>query len=245
MRFVQPLAWILTFFIFLFIYTKLFGPIPFEVNSLVTQKSDIFQVTGEGKTIVVPDIALVTLGVESQGSNVKATKDQLNNNANKVIAEVKSQGIDEKDIQTTNYNISPNYDFGSGSQTIKGYIASTNLTIKVREIEKANTVIDAAVANGANQIGGISFDVDDKSQAENTAREKAVAEAKEKAQSAAEIAGFKLGKIINYSENFGGGLRPIPLRAVAETASDEIGSTQIEPGSSEISVTVTLSYEIK
>ena len=140
-------------------------------------------------------------------------------------------------------NINPNYDYQNNTQRITSYSASTNLTIKVRNIDQVNQVIDVATANGANQIGAISFDVDDKTKVENDARVKAVADAKKKAESAAKIAGFRLGKMVNYSENFGGS--PQPVRALsAQMAGGGPGDTKIEPGSSEIKVIVTLSYEI-
>lgn len=236
---------VIVFFIALFAYTKWIGPIPFSVNSTTTSKSDAFSVTGEGKATVKPDIAVINAGVMSQGATVKTAQDQLNSAINKVSAAVKNLGVDSKDIQTTNYSVNPTYDFRSDSQRVTGYTANTNLTIKVRNVDKVNDVIDAATASGANQVGGVSFDVDDKTKAENEAREKAVADAKKKASDAARIAGFTLGRIVNYSEDFGGIPRPVPMMAKAEGALQEVPSTQIEPGSTEITVTVTLSYEIR
>lgn len=237
---------IIIFFLGLFVYTKWVGPIPFSVNSITTTKTDTFTVTGEGKITVTPDIATVSVGVSAQGPTVKAVQDELNKNINAVIAAVKRTGVNDKDIQTSNYNISPTYDYRVGTPRVTGYQASSNLTIKVRAIDNANAVIDAATAAGATQVGGISFDVDDKTKAENDARKLAVADAKEKANDAARIAGFTLGRVINYSEDFGNQPRPIPMMAKADTG---LGAapppTQVEPGSNEITVTVSLSYEIR
>lgn len=237
-----PLISVTAFFVLLLIYTKLAGPIPFSVSSVTTQKTDTFNVTGEGKIIVKPDMAVVNVGIQATGTTVKQVQENINGVISRVSAAIKKLGVDEEDIQTTNYTINPNYDFQGSSQRITGYSAGTNLSIKVKQIDNVNSVIDAATANGANQVGGISFDVDDKTKAENEAREKAVAQAKTKAQQSAKIAGFKLGRIINYSENFNGFPGPIPLRAMAE-GSPEI-PTQVEPGSSEITIIVTLSYEV-
>lgn len=238
-----PVIGVTTFFILLLLFTKLIGPIPFSVNSVTTTKSDTFNVSGEGKVTVSPDIATVNVGVLAQGSTVKQAQDQLNTNINKVTEAVKQLGIDQKDIQTTNYNINPDYDFTSGTQRIRGYSTSSNVTIKIRDLDKVNSVIDTSTANGANEIHGINFDVDDKTKAENEAREKAVADAKMKAEAAARIAGFRLGRMVNYSENFAGGPIPIPLRELAVPAGDS-APTQVEPGSSEVTVVVNLSYEI-
>ncbi len=233
-----------TFFVLLFIYTKFIGPIPFSVTSVVTQKTDTFSVTAEEKASVSPDLAVINLGVQTQGTTVKQTQDSLNNKINQVSSAIKKIGIESKDLQTSNYSLHPVYDWNSGKQRITGYQANSNLTIKVRELEKANSVIDAATDNGANQVSGISFTVEDKTKVENELREKAVAKAKQKAEDAARIAGFKLGKILNYSENFGGADRIMPMYAKAEGAPDST-NTQIETGSEEINLQVTLSYEIR
>jgi uncharacterized protein len=235
---------VVVFFIVLFAYIKLAGPIPFSITSVTTTKTDTFSVTGEGKVYVVPDIAIVSAGVQAQAGTVKIAQDQLNKNINAVSSAVKKSGVADKDIQTTGYNINPMYDYNSGPPRITGYQASSNLTIKVRAIDSANSVIDAATAAGANQIGGITFDVDDKTKAQNQAREQAVADAKSKAENAAHIAGFSLGKIINYSEDFGGGVRPIPMLVKADIAGSAGVPTQVETGTNEITVTVTLSYQI-
>ena len=241
----QTISAIVVFFFALFVYTKLAGPIPFSVSQVVTTKTDTFTVTGEGKVSAVPDIAVVNAGVVAQGTSVKQVQQEMNTKINKVTDAVKKLGIDAKDIQTTNYNISPTYDYREGNQKIIGYQANTNVTIKVRAIDRANDVVDAATANGANQVGSINFDVADKTKAENEARVKAVLEAKKKAEVAAKAAGFTLGRVINYSEHVGGG-SPVPMYAKAEMAGmADTAPTQIEPGSSEVTITVSLSYEIR
>lgn len=237
---------VVLFFVLLFAYTKLAGPIPFSVTSVSTTKTDTFTVSGEGKVIVPPDIAVVNVGVQANGPAVKQVQDELNRKINAVSEAVKRVGVKDADIQTSNYSIYPQYDYQTGGQRITGYQASSSLTIKVRDIDRANEVIDGATAAGANQVSGISFDVDDKTKSQNDAREEAVAEAKRKASDAARIAGFKLGNIVNYQESFGNEPRPVPMMAKADVSGGpESVVKQVEPGSSEILVTVTLSYEIR
>ncbi len=231
------------FFLLMFGYTKLAGPFPLTINSVSTTKTDTFNAGGEGKVFIRPDTALVSLGISATAGSVRQVQEQIHSVIDRVSQEVKSLGIDEKDIKTTNYSINPNYDYNSGSQKITGYQASTNLQVKVKDIDKVNDVIDRATAAGANQVGGISFDVDDRTKAENEAREKAVEEAKRKAKEAAKIAGFRLGKIINYQENVGAPWYP-QFYQRALKAEGGGASTQVEPGSSEVSVTVTISFEI-
>lgn len=243
-RFALPLAWFLGFFVLLFVYTKLIGPIPFSVSSVTTQKSTTFDVIGEGKVTTKPDVASITAGITAQAGSVKAAQDEINSVINKISSVLKQTGVDAKDIKTSNYSIYPTYNYGGSTQKIIGYSATASLFIKVRNLDNVNNVIDTATGNGANQVSGLGFEVDDKSKQEGEARQIAVDAAKKKAEQAAKIAGFKLGRIINYSENFGGAPRPIPLMMEATKSVGGI-PTQVEPGSTEVSVTVTLSYEIQ
>jgi uncharacterized protein len=224
-------------------FAKFLGPIPIYVHSVQTTKSDSFVVTGTGKAAVKPDLAVVTVGVSAEGSTVKIAQDQLNNNINRVSQAVKNLGIAEADIKTQNYNVNPKYDFNGGPQKINGYTASSNLTIKVRDVSKANQVIDTSTTNGANQVGGVTFDAEDKTSAENEARIEAVAEAKKKAEESSKVVGFKLGNIINYSENLGGSPE---LRYAASPQDVAVSNkTNVEPGTSEVVINVNISYEIQ
>lgn len=235
-----------SFFICLFLYTKIFGPISFSVNSTTTNKTDVFSVSGEGKAVVKPDIANITVGINSDGTTVKQVQNKINSVINDVTNGLKKLGIDDKDIKTTDYSIYPTYDWTSGKQKITGFNASTNLSVKVRNIEKINEVVDSATTNGANQVSNISFDVDNKTELEETARREAVAEAKKKAEDIAKITGFKLGKIINYSENNATLPRAVGYGGMnLKTMEASVADTDIQTGSSEIKITVTLSYQIE
>lgn len=239
---ITPLTTIIFFFLALFVFIKLVGPLPFSVNSTQTQVGETFSVTGEGTSDQKPDSATLTAGVSADGPTVKGAQDDLNTAINKVSAAIKAVGVDPKDIQTQNYNVNPKYDYTAG-QKIIGYTANTNLQVKVKNLDSVNKIIDAATANGATQVGGVQFQVADQAKAEDEARQKAVADAKQKAESAARIAGFKLGRVINYSEDFGGTIpRPYPMAVGAPV--DAKTQTQVEPGSNEIKVNVTLSYQI-
>ena len=239
---------VIIFFLSLFAFVKLVGPIPFSVSSITTEKSDFFTVTGVGKTTVIPDIALVSVGVTSQGQTVKLAQKDLNTKMDAISKAVKQLGVDAKDIKTENYSINPRYDYQTSVQRIIGYDANSSLTIKVRDMDKANDVIDASTANGANQVNGVSFDVDDRTKAENEARTLAVADAKKKAEIAAKTVGFTLGTIVNYSEGVNNG-DPVPRMMYAKTAmeagGDQAVPSTIEPGSNEIIIQVNLSYQLR
>jgi uncharacterized protein len=230
-------------FLLFFLFTKLAGPIPFFVSNVNTNKSDTFTVTGEGTIDAKPDLALVTVGITAQGTTVQAAQDQINSVIGKVSTGIKKLGVSDGDIQTQNYSINPNMDFQSSTQKITGYSANTNLVIKIHKLETVNQIIDTATENGANQVGNVAFDVKDKQKLMDQAREKAVADAKNKAQQASRTAGFQLGRIITYTE--GGSPNDYP-RPMAMGTADAVKNvpTQVEPGSTEIKLVVTLGYEI-
>jgi uncharacterized protein YggE len=237
---------LILFFFTLFAYIKVAGPLPFAVNSTTTQKNDAFHVNGEGKASAKADKATVRLGVTATTPTKEEIAGKLNEGINAVTASVKALGVADADIKTENYITNPVEDYTSSTRKITGYRGDANIVVTVKDTNLANKIIDAASAAGATAIGGVSFDTIDKTAAENEARDKAIADAKQKAQRAAQAGGFKLGKLMNYNENFGGGVMPYAARESFGTANDMklATPTQLEPGSNEIVVSVTLSYEI-
>lgn len=244
--FVLPIVVILFIFIFIYLFAKILGPIPLSINAVTTTKTDMFTATGEGEATAIPDTAQFTLGVTKQAATVQEAQQQANQVASAIIDGLKKMGIKEENIQTTNYSVTPNYDFSTSSQTITGYSVSQNIQVEVTPIEKANEAIDMAVGQGANMTGGITFVLDDKKQLEleNKARKQAIDAAKQKAQSIADAAGIKLGRIINVQES---NAMPRPVfmdrSAVAMEAKEEAAPTNLQPGENTVNLTVTLYYE--
>ena len=242
-KLIRPVGLVISFFILLAVYTKLVGPIEFRVNQISTQKAAFFDVSGEGSATTIPDQAETTLGITISQSTVAVAQTQANEVINNIIKNLKDNGVEEKNITTQNYYINPNYNYSSGSNRIRGYTVSANLLVKFTDFDKLNQSLDSAVTLGANQIGGVSFTLSPKSTAEaqDQAREEAVAQAKRKAESLAKAAGIRLGRIVNIQEN---SLQPpTPILRSLETATPSDGATQIQPGTTEIKLTVTLSYE--
>jgi uncharacterized protein YggE len=236
---------ILFFFILLFIYTKVAGPIPFAVNSVTTQKTNLFQASGIGKVTVIPNTAAISIGVTKTAPTVSQAQDQTNTAVNNILNSIKSLGIDTKDIKTTDYSVNPQYNYNAGSQTITGYSVTQTIQVKIQPIEKANKVVDAATANGANLVNGITFTVDDATlkQKQDEARKLAVNDAKQKAQSLAGAAGMRLGNIVDVQESSDEiAPRPVMMKA-AGAANADIQSTQLPAGETNITSNITLSYQ--
>lgn len=238
----KPLLILLLVLAGFFVYTKLAGPIPFSVNSVQTTKDNLFSTSGTGEATAIPNTAQISIGVTQTATTLSDAQSKLNANSKKLINSLKELGVDEKDIKTINYSISPNYDFAAG-QKITGYTATQNLEIKTQKAELSNKIIDTATANGANLVGGVSFTFDEKTkkELENQARIEAVNEAKAKAESLAKAAGIRLGKVIDIQESTNPN-GPIPLGIeYKNTAGDS--ATNITAGENSIEITVTISYE--
>lgn len=234
------------FFILLFVFTK-WGP-AFKFNSITQIKGEPFIVSGEGKVSVTPDIAKVTLGIQENGTSLKTVQGSVNTKSKTLTDTLKKLGIGEKDIKTVSYSVYPQYDYTQPNSRITGYQVSTNYEVTIRDFDKVNDVLVQATAAGANSQGGISFEVnkDTKDKKLQDAREEAVKAAKEKAQGLAKAAGISLGKIINISESQGNDIRPMMYADKAAVGLGEAPTpANIQPGETEISVTVSLSYEIK
>ena len=157
-------------------------------------------VVGSGLVYVTPDVAYINVGVRSQADTV-AEALELNNAQAKTIKDtLVSQGVDEKDIQTSSFNVYPQseYDF-QGVVTRTYFAVENNVYVTVRKLESLGVVLDAVAKSGANNIYGITFDVMDKTSAQTTARTMAVEAARKQAQELAVAAGVELGDILSIS----------------------------------------------
>jgi hypothetical protein len=240
----HPLAIVFSIFVFLFLFAK-FAP-SFPISVLTQQKGEPLIVSGEGKVTVVPDIAKISLGIEETGLSLKDVQNKVNQKSQDLTSVLKKLGIGEKDIKTAAYNVYPEYNYGVNPQKITGYRISTTYEVKIKDFEKINEVLVKATEAGVNSIGNIAFEVNEttKNAKLNEARKQAVEEAKTKADGLAHAAGISLGKIINVSESQGA--EPRPYYALKEGI-DSATPVQpdIQPGETELSVTVSLSFEIR
>jgi uncharacterized protein YggE len=239
---------IIIFFVLLFVYSK-FGP-SLPINITTQTKGEPFIVSAEGKIVVVPDIAKVTVGFEEKGNNLKAVQDSVNRKSKNLTDEVKKLGVKEEDIKTVNYNVYPEYDYMNTPYKINSYRVSTNYEIKVTDFEIVNDLLTVATDNGANVIGNISFEVNDKTRDEKIqeARKEAVEKAKTKAEGLAKASGITLGKILNVQESENDNY-PMPIMYTKELTIDSSENSRevanVTPGETEIIVSISLSYEIR
>jgi uncharacterized protein YggE len=219
--------------------------------------TNTISVDGTGKIFAVPDIATFSVTVTQEKANAadaqKATTDLIN----PIIDYLKSSGIDEKDIQTTDYNISPRYEYTQsictdvncqpGKQTLKGFDATETVTVKVRDTSKAGDLLAGVGGKGATSVSGLSFTIDDDTALQAQARANAINDAKSKANLLASQLGVHLVRIVNFSESTGG--YPMPYFGVTSGAKamDSVAPVPptIETGQNQITSNVSITYEIR
>lgn len=206
-------------------------------------------VTGTGKVTVVPDIAILTLGVEAQASTVMEAQGDAATAMTEVMAVLTANGVAEKDIQTRWYSISPvtKWIDDYREQITIGYRVTNTVTAKVRDIDKTGTIIDAITAAGGDltRVQGISFTVDDTDAYYDEAREKAILDAMAKAEQMASVANVALGKPIYISE-MSSSMPPIPYPGRDYIYDEAVGATTpISAGEMEISITVQMVYALQ
>lgn len=214
-----------------------------------------FSVDGSGDIDATPNIAKFSVSVITEGGkNVPEAQKTNTEKMNKINAFLKEQGIEAKDLKTTQYTVNPRYDYPnclSGgtcpAPEITGYSISQSLDVKVRDTEKLGSLLSGVVQNGANSTSGVNFVVDDEDASKDAARGEAISKATKKAKSMAQAGGFRIGRLVSIFENsnatpmmdsygMGGGLEVSNAKAAP--------APTIEPGTSTTKVQVTLTYEI-
>jgi uncharacterized protein YggE len=213
---------------------------------LNSQQTGIW-VSGEGKVTVTPDIATLSLGIEAQAKTVAEAQSQAIEAMNKVMTALTENGVAEKDIQTQYFSIDQvtKWDQDKQEQIVIGYRVTNMVTAKIRELDKVGPTIDAVAAAGGDytRINSIAFSVDDPSPFYTEVRQKAMADARAKAEQLAELAEVKLGKPTYISE---GTLYPpvIYREAAAPVPAPTPTPTPVSPGEIELTLTAQVTYAI-
>ena len=197
-----------------------------------------------GEVKAAPDMASITLGVQTEAPTAQAAMAQNAERMSRIIAALKTAGLAEKDIQTSNISLDAQYDYQQNQPPkLRGYQASNTVTITVYDISRLGRTLDAVTAAGANQINGIGFGLRDSTAAENQARLKAVQALQAKAQLYAGATGNRVLRLVNLSE--GGGYVPQPPRPMA-MARPEFAKADTPVQAGELSVRIDISglYEL-
>lgn len=229
-------------------YALAIALLPVPALASDAEKPGLVAVSGEGTAHLAPDMAVLTLTVLRQEETARAALDANSAAMAEVLAAMKADGIEDRDLQTSGFSINPQYFYPKNDGTrpvqpeITGYSVSNSLTVRVRDLAKLGAIIDKSVTLGVNQGGQILFTNDDPSTAISTARTQAVKDAVAKARTLADAAGVSLGRISNISE-LQNTPRPVPMvRAEMARAAD--ASVPIAQGENEYRVNVNVTFEI-
>lgn len=199
----------------------------------------------QGKASAEPDLAKITIGVQTRDSEAEVAARQNGDRMAGVMGALQDIGVAEEDIQTVDYSIRAEIDWDDDEQRVIGYVVNNSVLIKIREVDEVGDVLDAVTDAGANNIFGIQFTFDDPSALREQARAEAMTEAKDKAEALAQLGGVGLGKPRHISESFMES-PPFYLEPVYAAAERGMGGgAPVMPGQMEVTVQVQVTYDIR
>jgi uncharacterized protein len=228
---------------------------------------NVITVEGQGEVFAVPDIAEITFAVRAEGATVAIAQADAAKRMNAIINYLKGQGVDEKDIKTTNYSANPKYEYrtdgaptrmlepdtatsypwpGSGNQVVVGYEVYQNISVKVRDADTAGDLVSGVGGLGATDIYGPNFTIDDETELKHEAREKAIEDARAKARQLADDLDVRLVRVVSFSEN--GGYYPMYGKAMLEAQDASVPpavSPELPSGENSVTSNVSITYEIR
>lgn len=215
------------------------------VAPAVIPDGTLLDITATGKTTRVPDLATIRAGVVTQAPTAAAALSDNANRMSAVLSALKRAGIQPRDVATANVSLQPQYRYEDNKPpVITGYQATNTVSIRFRDIAKSGQILDALVAQGANQIDGPDLSLDQPDAALDEARVDAVKRAQSRAELYAKAAGLSVSRILTIAE--GGEIAgPPPPMPVYRMAAAKAADTQVLPGESDVTVTITVRFLLK
>lgn len=218
-----------------------------QANQQADAQGPTISVNGTGEVQHEPDMAQIQIGVVTEAESAATAVDDNNKKMNQLMATLRQQGIAEKDIQTSNFQIHPQRrheprrpgDLGSEPE-ITGYMVTNQVHVTVRELSQMGEILDATVKEGANQIYGIQFAINDRTELVNQALRQALSNARKKAEALAAEADVNLGSVLAIQERGTGGPEPMG-RVMRAQAAD---SVPISPGTQTVRAEVSVTYRL-
>ena len=199
----------------------------------------LITVSGDATVAVAPDLAMIRLGVTSQAKTAREASDANAKQMTSVLAAIKGTGVADRDVQTSRLSLQPQYDQSKpGAARLLGFQVTNQVTVRIREIDKLPSILDHAIAAGANEMSGIEFIVSEQSTLLDQARDDAIADARRKAGLYAKAAGVKLGSVTSIVEE---GSSPPPRPVMQAMRS---GAVPVAPGEQMLRAAVTVTFEL-
>ena len=214
-------------------------------------------ISGKGEVFAAPDIATFSYTVDEKAATVAAAQESATTKTNAILAYLKEEGVKDKDIQTSGYNVYPEYRYESqvctsfgcppSRQILDGYHVSQSVTVKVRDLENAGTLLSGVGENGATSVSGLTFTIDEEEKVIAEAREKAIEDARGKAEELSKQLRVKMVHVVNFSES---GNYPVPIYGYGRGGAVEVQDAKSTPpaiptGENQIVSNVSVTYEIR
>lgn len=201
--------------------------------------------TASGEVTRVPDLAVISAGVVSRATAASAALQDSAERMQRVIAALKRAGISDRDIQTSNVSLNPEYRYPENqAPQLVGYTATNSVTVRFRDIRASGKILDALVAQGANQINGPNLVVEKPEAALDEARAKAIAAGRARAELYARSLGMRIVRIVAVSDS-GSNYAPPPMPVMMEARVASAPMTKIEPGEQKLQVSVAMTFELQ
>lgn len=240
---------IIKFLVFFFvIYILIYFSIKTYANFTTT---NTISIVGVGEMKAIPNISTINFTIREEGDslvNMKELKDKVSSKLDKVLTELKNLDIENKDIKTNNYSFNPKYDYSNGRSNIFGYEASQNIDIKIRNIDDINNVLNILAENKIREVVGPNFEIDNKIELKEEARELAIKDAKEKAEKLSKELNVKIKRIVGYSDDSQDDFGPFGKGQMYSGTGMEMGGmtdTGIPQGENSVKVNAYLMFQIE
>jgi uncharacterized protein YggE len=202
-------------------------------------------ISATGEVTRVPDIAIISAGVVSRSATATGALQDAADRMQRVLAALKRAGVADRDVQTSNISLNPEYRYVENQPPqLTGYTASNQLTIRFRDIRNSGKILDALVSQGANQISGPSLTIDKPEAALDEARARAVSAGRARAELYARSLGMRIVRVVSVSES-GGYAAPPPMPMYARAEIAQAADTKIVPGEQKLEVTLAMTFELQ
>jgi uncharacterized protein YggE len=204
-------------------------------------------VSATGSVSRVPDLAIISAGVVTRSTTASGAIAENATRMERVRSALKRAGIADRDIQTSSISLNPDYRYENNQPPVlTGYQASNNVSVKFRDIRNSGRILDALVAQGANQINGPSLTIDKPEAAYDEARTRAIAVGRARAELYARSLGMRVTRLLSVTEGGGFSRPPMPY-AMRDAASpvSAVSKTEVDPGSQDLEVTLAMSFELQ
>jgi uncharacterized protein YggE len=204
-------------------------------------------ISATGEVTRVPDLAIISAGVQTLKPTATGAIEENATRMERVRAALKRAGIDDKDIQTSSINLNPEYRYVENQPPqLTGYRATNTVNVKFRDLKRSGAILDALVAEGAKQLNGPNLTIDKPEAAYDEARVKAIAAGRARAELYARALGKRVVRLLTVSENGGYQMPPpMPVAYARDMAAQAVAKTEIDPGTQQLQVTLSMSFELQ